>query len=445
MAATNAISTDRFQKATAMLFSRNARLFCLAILFGAALALTVGQPDWVHFGEEPQLAASLAEGHGFSSPFMIPTGPSAFAPPLYPFLLAIIFRVFGVFTTTSYWAAVALNVIAHAASCVLLYSICKAVFDDRSAVIAAAALATFPLIFQPLLNFHFVDGAYQRGMFITPVMVWYTTLSELMLLCLIWMTLRQSRWLPYGVMWGIATLLNPTILSVMPFFLLWRIWQTGRFRPMLLTVVVMLACISPWLIRNYVVFHRFVFIRDGLGLEIRQGNEPGSHGLWKRETHPDINVDEARKVAQMGEANYLQMAGKQAIGFIKSDPGEFVINCLLRVRYYWIGTPVTSQRLRSINFVKYAPPLLLTVLAFWGGVEALRRRNRAALLLFAVLIFYPVVYYISHTFFGFFYQYTIQAEMLGLAASGLFAQREPLKDYADSHGSDPALRALPVK
>ncbi len=356
---------------------------------------------------------------------MIPTGPSAFAPPLYPYLLAGIFRLFGVFTPTSYWIAVTLNILAHALSCVLLYRITKAVFGDRSALYASTALATFPLIFQPLLYFHVVAGAYQRGMFITPIMVWYTTFSELTILSLIWMTLRQSWWLPYGVVWGIAALLNPTILAVLPFFLAWRVWQKGRVRDLLLAVAVMILFITPWMIRNYFVFHRMVFIRDGLGLELRQGNQPGRAAIWNGDTHPDININEARKLAQMGELDYIQMAGQQAMAFIRSNRTEFIIDCLLRIRYYWIGTPVTSQRLHSVNFLKYTPPLALTLLAFWGGVQAIRRRNHSALLLFAVLLFYPVVYYISPHFSGFSISTPYRQKCSGWRRDSLEQTQEP--------------------
>ena len=397
-------------------------VFILAILCATTLAFIGGKPDWEHYGEIPKIAASVARGIGFSSPFMIPTGPSALEPPLYPYILAGIFRLFGVFTLASYCVAVALNIAAHALSCVLVYRITRVIFGERSALYASTALATFPLIFQPMAHFHFVAGAYGRGWFITPVQIWNALPSELLILALIWTTMRRSGWLPYGILWGIAALLNPTILAVLPFFLAWRLWQKGRLRNLIFAVAVVVLCVTPWIIRNYIVFHHFIFIRDGLGLEIRNGNQPGGGAIWDRKTNPDINLSEARKLAQMGEFNYVQMAGHQAAGIIRSNPRQYIANCLLRVRYYWIGTPVTSRRLRSVNVLKYTPPLALALLAFWGGVQAIRNRNRPALLLFSVLLFYPVVYYISHTFFGFFYQYPIQAEMLALAA-GIFGSR----------------------
>src|SRR5579864_759360 len=70
-----------------------------------ALALRVG---WIVIGhtyrfkaaddnfgfgwEMGRIGASLASGHGFSSPFGPPTGPTAWEPPLYPYLTAGVFR-----------------------------------------------------------------------------------------------------------------------------------------------------------------------------------------------------------------------------------------------------------------------------------------------------------------------------------------------------------------
>ena len=68
--------------------------------------------------ESGNIAASLASGHGFSSPFRIETGPTAWMPPAYPWLLAGIFRVFGVRTYASFLAAVALNILCSAFTCI---------------------------------------------------------------------------------------------------------------------------------------------------------------------------------------------------------------------------------------------------------------------------------------------------------------------------------------
>ncbi len=60
--------------------------------------------------ESGNIAHSLATGHGFSSPFRVDTGPTAWMTPLFPLLLAGIFRVFGAYTFHAWAATVLVNI-----------------------------------------------------------------------------------------------------------------------------------------------------------------------------------------------------------------------------------------------------------------------------------------------------------------------------------------------
>lgn len=81
----------------------------MALVVGCALVLRlivaafsfhdIAGPSADHgqFGAEMGwVARSVALGQGFSSPFLPNTGPTALVPPLYPYLLAQIFRVCGI-------------------------------------------------------------------------------------------------------------------------------------------------------------------------------------------------------------------------------------------------------------------------------------------------------------------------------------------------------------
>ena len=59
--------------------------------------------------EMGRIAASLASGHGFSSPFGPATGPTAWEPPLYPYLTAGVFLVFGIYSKASAFVLLTLN------------------------------------------------------------------------------------------------------------------------------------------------------------------------------------------------------------------------------------------------------------------------------------------------------------------------------------------------
>ncbi|MGC2089692.1 MAG: hypothetical protein WA638_09695, partial [Candidatus Acidiferrales bacterium] len=71
--------------------------------------------------ESANVALSVAQGHGFGSPFRVPTGPTAWMTPVYPALLAGIFRIFGTYTFDSYLAAVGLNILFATLTCIPIF------------------------------------------------------------------------------------------------------------------------------------------------------------------------------------------------------------------------------------------------------------------------------------------------------------------------------------
>src|ERR1700684_3999837 len=66
--------------------------------------------DHMLFGEEMgRIARALATGYGFSDPFRGHTGPTAWVGPLFPLLLAGVFKLFGVFSPLSAWVILTIN------------------------------------------------------------------------------------------------------------------------------------------------------------------------------------------------------------------------------------------------------------------------------------------------------------------------------------------------
>jgi len=71
----------------------------IAVYWSAELDARLANNTYQPFGYETgRIAKSIAEGHGFSSPLSIETGPSAWLTPVFPYLLAGIFKLFGVYS-----------------------------------------------------------------------------------------------------------------------------------------------------------------------------------------------------------------------------------------------------------------------------------------------------------------------------------------------------------
>jgi 4-amino-4-deoxy-L-arabinose transferase-like glycosyltransferase len=337
--------------------------------------------------EMGRIGASLASGHGFSSPFGPATGPTAWEPPVYPYLIAGIFQVFGIYSKMSAFVLLTLNSVFSALTCVPIFLIARRIFSERVAVGSAWAWALLPNV-----------------MYWCTKWVWETSLSALLLAMIVWLTLileDRDGWLPwfqFGLLWGIAALNSTVLLSFLPAAGLWAWYRRAkRGRRSLARVVlasaVFLACIAPWLVRNYQTFGKFIFVRDNFGAELRMGNGNGADGTWMEYLHPTQDVYAMSQYQAMGELAYIAMRKRQALDYIEANYARFAGLCVKRFLYYWDGPPKATQPW-WMNDAKNSLFLASSVLTFWGLGRALRLRKSGVGLLLWLILLYPAVYYV---------------------------------------------------
>jgi len=336
--------------------------------------------------EMGRIGASLASGHGFSDPFGPSTGPTAWEPPLYPYLTAAVFHVFGIYSKASAFVLLTLNSAFSALTCIPSFLIARRIFSEKVAVGSAWAWALLPNV-----------------MFWSTRWVWETSLSTLLLTAVLWLALTledRDGWLPwieFGLLWGLAALNSTSLLSFLPAAGLWawyRRAQRGKrsLVGVVLSSVVFLACIAPWLVRNERTFGRFIFIRDNFGAELRLGNGNGADGTWMESLHPTQDVYAMRQYQSMGELAYIAMRKRQALDYIEADYARFARLCVKRFIYFWAGPPKATQPW-WMNDVKNSLFLASSILMFWGLGRALRLRKPGAWLLFWLILFCPAIYY----------------------------------------------------
>ena len=89
-------SNDLFRAPSAMFWAG----FLIRVLYITIVHTYRIRPDEDHlqFGwEMGRIARALATGYGYADPFTGHSGPTAWSPPLYPLLIAAVFKVFGVY------------------------------------------------------------------------------------------------------------------------------------------------------------------------------------------------------------------------------------------------------------------------------------------------------------------------------------------------------------
>jgi 4-amino-4-deoxy-L-arabinose transferase-like glycosyltransferase len=352
--------------------------------------------------EMGRVADSLASGHGFSNPFGPPTGPTGWEPPLYPYLAAGVFHVFGIYSKASAFVLLSLNSVFSALTCIPIFRIARRVFSEKVAVGSAWAWALLPNV-----------------MFWCTRSVWETSLSALLLAVIFWLALSMEDrdgllpWFEFGLLWGMVALDGTSLLAFLPAAGLWAWYRRAKrgkrsLAGVVLAAAVFFACITPWLVRNYRTFGQFIFIRDNFGAELRLGNGTGADGTLMLYLDPPHDLYAMRQFQSMGELAYIAMRKQQAVAYIKADYPRFLGLCVKRFICFWASPPKPTQP-AWLEPAKSSLFLASSVLMFWGLGRALRLRKPGTGLFAWLVLFYPAVYYVVYSIPR--YRHPIEPEM----------------------------------
>jgi 4-amino-4-deoxy-L-arabinose transferase-like glycosyltransferase len=338
------------------------------------------------------IARSIASGHGFGSPFA-DTGLSALLPPVYSYLLAGIFQIFGIETKASVLAALSLNSLFSALTCIPVFLLARQAFGER-----VAQWAGWGWAFSPYGVYYGADWA------------WSTCLVTLELCCLFlfaWRLENSSRkrdWILFGALCGVAALTEPVVLSVLPLLGIWTLYRRYRLaRPwkaqMIAVAFAGVAMLSPWLVRNYMLFHKFIPVRSGYGLELYIGNNGYTQHWVNRALHPNHSDAELSEYERVGEIAYMDHKMQQAKDFIRSHPAWFAWMTFRRIVYMWTG--YWSFDAAYLKDEPLDPPNVfvnttMSLLGLWGLRRVWQRDSALAVRFAIVLFFFPLTYYFSH-------------------------------------------------
>lgn len=354
--------------------------------------------------EVASIAAHLARGQGFSSPFMHDTGPTAWVAPVYPYFVCLVFRGFGIYSARSALVIIILQCAMAAGTAVGIYALGRRTLGRGVGLWAAWIWAVSPFFFRWPTSW-----------------IWDFAISALLLITLLILTIDLAQrsvlrlWIAYGFLWGLTALTNPALLGILPFtygsvILINHKHGLKWLGNSLVSWLFLVAVVAPWGVRNEIVFGHPVFLRSNFWFEFHLGNYHYSNGMGYLGLHPGANPREFRKYAQMGEQAYIQEARQEAFDFVRRYPREFIDLTLHRVLWFWDGTPISFQ---GYEWWKPWEFCVLSITGWLGLIFVLTRRPRGWFLYLACLLVYPAPYYFVYPVPK--YRYAIEPEMLLLS------------------------------
>src|SRR5215467_4879396 len=245
-------------------------IFLLALFLRVvALGMTFHGNESVVPFDDAKIALNLIDGRGYSidfnyrnwlfygvflkqeklvEPIMEGVKPTASKQPAYPIFLWILFRFFG---ARNYLAVFLVHAVLSALTAVILFLALKH-HARPIAVIAAVGVACYP----PFV-FHSITTPESTTLLLC--------LVALLLLALMESGQRGSvkSWIAIGVLGGVIILTEPVMSLFVALCLGYRAHlgvlrgEQGVVKRLVLGFVIIALLLSPWLVRNYVVFGRF--------------------------------------------------------------------------------------------------------------------------------------------------------------------------------------------
>ncbi|WP_158943970.1 hypothetical protein [Granulicella sp. S190] len=402
-------STESSFRAPASLFWAGFLLRVLYLSFAHTYRIRPSE-DHLQFGwEMGRVARAMVTGFGYADPFTGHSGPTAWMPPLYPLLLAGVFKIFGVYTAKSAWVILTTNSVFSAATAALVFEIAARCFQKtgrarKIALWSAWLWALYPAALQYAVHW-----------------VWDMAITAFLFTAILVLSLRMRgigeedslshpglqtqttfRWAAFGLLSGLVVLLNSTLLLFLPICGLWILAGARRtrssFLPALggagLSCVLVLAVIAPWMIRNYTVFHASIPMRGNFGAELHQSVLEEHMGFPWGATIPVCEVCPVfQQYRQMGEPAYVKQESALAKEEIRTHKLRFVQYSLKRFYFFWVSVPKPAEKGVLVEAAREANYFFLSLASLLGLGLALRQRIPGATLFAWAFLLVPLTYY----------------------------------------------------
>jgi hypothetical protein len=373
-------------------------------------------------GEMEHAAVTLARYGFLGDAFGPGTGPTAHLVPLYPMLLAGIYRILGWDTLQGRLIQELLAIAATSAGIALLPFVARKVrLPFTSGILAAVLMAVLPLHLWIETSGH-----------------WEQPYAALALLGLLWcfISLQETNWQSWrkaaltGAFLGAAALLSASLVAAGACMLVAAWWNDPSARRRVLTRGLLLASmsalvISPWALRNHREFGGFTPLRSNFGLELAVGNNDNATGIgydpsWEGSdrmgvpAHPFRNPEERARLRAMGEGPYMKAKGREGMTWISEHPGRFAGLTVRRFILFWFPTPALWTAPTPLRRFKAVSSAAISVGALLGLVRLFASRHCYRWYFIAAFFGTSAIYFILHVVVR--YRYPIFGLSILLAA-----------------------------
>ena len=339
-----------------------------------------------------------------------------FMAPLYPYVLAIIFFIFG----KSVFSALIFQIIIGSISCILIYLIALKFFNKRTAILSGLIAAIYPVfIFYDalllkenlmilstllfILIYPFEDKIFHAYTFNIKRKI--TTRDVLLFLS--------------GVLIGIHSLLRPNIFLIIPLLLFYEYLNSRNiiylFEKYAILSLGILLFVFPVAARNKIVGNEFVVTVASGGMNFWTGNNPLANGTYSgapfiTSEEPQYEDEDFRKEAskRMGKELTTNQSSsfwfKEGFRFISSYPRRYLVLLYRKFLAFFINIELPIDlsyyfakdfsKFLKLNFLSYGMIVPFALVGIYYSLK-LRKGNYVLLLLIVYNLLSSLIFFTS--------------------------------------------------
>jgi 4-amino-4-deoxy-L-arabinose transferase-like glycosyltransferase len=332
-----------------------------------------------------------------------PGTPFHFVPPLYAWFIYGIYKTFGPNVLLGKIFTVALDSL----TCALIFLISQKIFKERViSYLGGLLYAIYPLS-------------------IATAMTLYYQVPMNILICLLVFFLMNTTNLKNGVLsgvaWGLSTLAKPVtlpLLLILPAFKIIEskfkktrlqdslIWSSAFF-------IIGISVITPWTVRNFIVFNEFVPVQRG-------GPEAFFQGSLKKYIELDVDTLRLRYKDEFEIDDLLSQGIRNHVMSLRDSPLSYAHFLAKKFAYAWYNTEGKEKNFNAL--LVQTPFLFLAILGLITGSRNWIKSNNNYILFIILFIMgiqvaiFPLVRYtlvvmplmMVYSSFGLFYLINIR-------------------------------------